>query len=180
MNLPLIVGEGSTDAAAWNYPEIFSESSFALYEINLYVRLCAICQPLSILQWQLTADYSLLTGNGVFGTSGPLHPTQRFWNLKQLASTPGGSFAIPAACNKVDINCAAFGNISRGEYAVHLVNNGAEREVLMKGIPPEVNYFTIYVTDSSKGMVKAGEVQVINGSAGFNLAPAGFTSLISH
>ena len=111
MNLPLIVGEGSTDAAAWNYPEIFSESSFALYEINLYMRLCAICQPVSILQWQLTADYSLLTGNGVFGTVGPLQPTQRFWNLKQLASTPEGSFAIPAACSKEDINCAAFGNI---------------------------------------------------------------------
>ena len=44
------------DAAAWRYPAIFKESTFALYEINLYTRLCAICQPLSILQWQLTAD----------------------------------------------------------------------------------------------------------------------------
>ncbi len=115
------------------------------------MRLCAICQPVSILQWQLTADYSLLTGNGIFGTVGPLLPTQRFWNLKQLASTPEGSFAIPAACNKEDINCAAFGNISRGKYAVHMVNNGAEREVMVKGIPPEVKYFTIYVTDRFQG-----------------------------
>jgi hypothetical protein len=180
MNLPLIVGEGSTDAAAWNYPEIFSEASFALYEINLYVRLCAICQPVSILQWQLTADYSLLTGSGIFGTVGPLLPTQRFWNLKQLASTPEGSFVIPATCSKEDINCAAFGNISRGKYAVHIVNNGAEREVMIKGIPSGVKYFTIYITDQLRGMEKAGEVQVINGNAGFKLAPAGFTTLISH
>jgi hypothetical protein len=180
MNLPLIVGEGSTDAAAWNYPEIFSEASFALYEINLYVRLCAICQPVSILQWQLTADYSLLTGSGIFGTVGPLLPTQRFWNLKQLASTPEGSFVIPATCSKEDINCAAFGNISRGKYAVHIVNNGAEREVMIKGIPSGVKYFTIYITDQVRGMEKAGEVQVINGNAGFKLAPAGFTTLISH
>jgi O-glycosyl hydrolase len=83
LNIPLIVGEGSTDAAAWNYPEIFSEESFAFYEINLYTRILAICQPLSILQWQLTADYSVLTGAGIFGTKGPLIPTQRFWNLKQ-------------------------------------------------------------------------------------------------
>jgi len=179
MNLPLIVAEGSTDAAAWNYPEIFSEATFAIYEINLYIRLCAICHPVSILQWQLTADYSLLTGNGIFGTGGPLKPTQRFWNLKQLASTPAGSFSIPAFCNKEDINCAAFGNISRGEYAVHIVNNGAEREVAMTGIPPAVKSFIIYITDSSRGMEKAGEVQVLNGKAGFRLAAAGFTTLIS-
>ncbi len=179
MNLPLIVGEGSTDAAAWNYPEIFSESSFALYEINLYMKLCAICQPVSILQWQLTADYSLLTGDGVFGTSGPLKPTQRFWNLKQLSFTPEGSFAIPAAVSKEGINCAAFGNISRGKYAVHVVNNGAERDVVVKGIPPEIKYFSIYITDSVRGMEKAGEVQVINGNAGFKLSAAAFTSLIS-
>ena len=180
LNLPLIVAEGSTDAAAWNYPEIFSEASFALYEVNLYIRLCAICQPASILQWQLTADYSLLTGNGVFGTSGPLRPTQRFWNLKQLASTPEDAFSIPVACSKEDINCAAFGNISRGAYAVHMVNNGAERAVVLKGIPPEVRYFSMYVTDPVRGMDKTCEVQVINGNASFKLAPAGFTSLLSN
>lgn len=179
MNLPLIVAEGSTDAAAWNYPEIFSESSFALYEINLYMRLCSMCQPVSILQWQLTADYSLLTGNGIFGTTGALAPTQRFWNLKQLASTPGFSFAIPASVNKEEIKCAAFGSISRGQYAIHIVNNGAEREVTVKGIPPEVKYFTIYVTDRSRGMEKAGEVKADNGTVAFRLAPSGFTSLIS-
>jgi hypothetical protein len=180
MNLPLIVAEGSTDAAAWNYPEIFSESSFALYEINLYMRLCAICQPASILQWQLTADYSLLTGNGIFGTAGNLLPTQRFWNLKQLASTPEASYAIPASSNKEEINCAAFGNISRGKYAVHIVNNGAERQVILKGFPPGVKVLTIYVTDNSRGMEKAGEVQVTDGICSFSLAPAGFTSLISN
>ncbi len=179
MNLPLIVAEGSTDAAAWNYPEIFSESSFALYEINLYMKLCAICQPVSILQWQLTADYSLLTGNGIFGTTGPLQPTQRFWNLKQLASTPEGSFSIPATSNREDINCAAFGNISRGKYAVHIVNNGAEREVVLKGIPPGIKYFSLYFTDQSNHMEKTGEVQVINGNATLKLGPAGFSSLIS-
>ncbi|MBS1231783.1 MAG: hypothetical protein H6R35_621, partial [Bacteroidetes bacterium] len=139
MNLPLLVAEGSTDAAAWNYPEIFSEQSFALYEINLYIRLCSFCQPLSILQWQLTADYSVLTGEGIFGTQGPLHPTQRFWNLKQLASTPENAFAIPFTCNKEGINCAAFANLSRGEYAVHIVNNGAECQAIVKGIPSDVH-----------------------------------------
>ena len=154
LNLPLLVAEGSTDAAAWNYPEIFSEQSFALYEINLYTRLCAICQPLSILQWQLTADYSVLTGKGIFGTQGPLLPTQRFWNLKQLASTPEDAFAIPFTCSKEGINCAAFANISRDEFALHIVNNGAECKSTIKGIPPGISSFEIFVTDHTMGMEK--------------------------
>ena len=57
-------------AAAWRYREVFNEQSFALYEINLYLRILAIAQPRSILQWQLTADYSVLTGGGIFNDSG--------------------------------------------------------------------------------------------------------------
>jgi hypothetical protein len=62
LNVPLLVAEGSTDAAAYRYPQILNEQSFALYEINLYLRILAIAQPRSILQWQLTADYSPLAG----------------------------------------------------------------------------------------------------------------------
>jgi hypothetical protein len=178
LNLPLIVAEGSTDAAAWNYPEIFSEQTFAFYEINLYTRILAICQPLSILQWQLTADYSLLTGQGVFGTSGPLEPIQRFWNLKQLASTPEDAFAIPLTCSKALVNCAAFGNLSRNEYAIHMVNNGAECKTIVKGIPEGVASFDIYVTDREKDMEKTGQAKVVNGTAEFTLNPAAFITLI--
>ncbi len=178
LNLPLMVAEGSTDAAAWNYPEIFSEQSFALHEINLYTRLCALCQPVSILQWQLTADYSVLTGDGIFGTKGPLRPTQRFWNLKQLASTPADAFAIPVSKNKADVTCAAFANISRGEYAVHIVNNGAECGAVVKGLPTHIASLDIFVTDQQKEMEKVGEAIVTNGTAEFKLLPAGFTTLI--
>jgi hypothetical protein len=97
MKLPLIVGEGSIDASAWAYPAIFLEQTYTMEEINLYIRLMGICQPLSILQWQLTSDYSPLTGAGIFGKEGPLEPTQRFWNLKQLASTPEGLNYFPVS-----------------------------------------------------------------------------------
>lgn len=177
LNLPLIIAEGSTDAAAWSYPEIFYEQAFALYEINLYMRLCSICEPLSILQWQLTSDYSPLKGEGIYGTGGPLTPTRRFWNLKQLASTPANAFSIPVSCNKEEINCAAFGNIAKGDYAVHLVNNGAVRQITIKGIPAGIEAFDIFVTDESKGMEKTGTVKVENGVAVFQLLPASFTTL---
>jgi O-glycosyl hydrolase len=179
MNLPLIVAEGSTDAAAWTYPEIFYEQTFALYEINLYIRICSICQPLSILQWQLTSDYSVLMGDGIFRTAGPMKPTRRFWNLKQLASTPEGAFALPNTCNKEEINCASFGNLARGEYAVHIVNNGAEREAVIKGLPSDVTRLEIYVTDTTRGMEKTGEIKAEDGSFMLNLPPAAMISLIS-
>ncbi len=68
-----------TDSNAHQYPQIFLEPSFALHEIELYERILAIAQPKSILHWQLTSDYSLLAGGGVYGDNGPLRPTQRFW-----------------------------------------------------------------------------------------------------
>jgi hypothetical protein len=178
LNLPLIVAEGSTDAAAWNYPAIFYEQSFALYEINLYIRLCSICQPLSILQWQLTSDYSVLAGEGLFGTTGPLRPSRRFWNLKQLASTPEGSFALPLTCNSEFVNCAAFGNIARGEYAIHMVNNGAARNAVIKGLPAGLNFVDVYITDENRGMEKNDSIEVTNGTAELTLPAAAFITII--
>jgi hypothetical protein len=108
MNLPLLVGEGSMDAGAWRYPDIFKESTYAMAEMNLYVRILKICQPESILQWQLTADYSPLMGGGVFGDMNvPLTPTQRFWNFKQIADMPEGLFAMPVEADQNNITCAA-------------------------------------------------------------------------
>lgn len=179
LNVPLLVGEGSTDAAAHTYPEIFHESTFAFYEINLYIRICAICQPLSILQWQLTSDYSVLWGDGVYGSDGPLRPTQRFWNLKQLATTPEHAFALPVTCDKKAVNCAAFGNAARGKYAVHLVNNGASRTATVNGLPQTVSELQIYITDREKGMENPGTVRVVNGTVTVELPANSFVSLIN-
>ena len=122
-------------------------------------------------------DYSVLTGGGVFGTQGSLQPTQRFWNLRQLASTPENAFSIPFTCSRVGVNCAAFASISRGEYAVHIVNNGAECQATVKGIPFDVKLLEIFVTDSNLNMQKTGEVKVVDGTAVFKLHTAGFTTL---
>ncbi|MDH6306374.1 mannose/cellobiose epimerase-like protein (N-acyl-D-glucosamine 2-epimerase family)/O-glycosyl hydrolase [Parabacteroides sp. PF5-5] len=178
LNVPLIVGEGSTDAAAWRYPQIFKESTFALYEINLYIRICAISQPLSILQWQLTSDYSVLWGDGIFGSDGPMRPTQRFWNLKQLANTPEQSFALPFNCNKEGLNCAAFGNLAQGKYAVHVVNNGASRRVTIKGLP-SASKVKVYATNSQLKMAEITDVQSSQGSISFEMPAISFVTLFA-
>jgi len=178
LNVPLLVAEGSTDAAAYRYPRIFQEQSFALYEINLYLRILAIAQARSILQWQMTADYSLLAGGGIFGEQGPLRPTRRFWNLKQLASTPPRSFALPVACNKSNLTCAAFGDIADDIYTVHIVNNDAARTATLTGLPPAVKRLSIWVTDSQRGMQEGDPIPVAGGKAEFKLDATSFTTVI--
>ena len=177
INVPLIVGEGSTDAAAWRYPAIFKESTFALYEINLYMRLCAICQPLSILQWQLTADYSLLQGNGILGDDGPLRPTQRFHNLRQLAMTPADAFSIPLAVDKENVNTAAFYNKALGKGALHMVNNGAACKAELSGLPASVSQAVVYVTNASQNAEEMS-VNVSQGIATIDMPAESFITVL--
>jgi hypothetical protein len=176
---PLIVGEGSIDAAAWNYPEIFREQVYILEEINLYIRILAICQPQSILQWQLTADYSPLAGGGIFGDNGPLRPTQRFWNFKQLSSTPSDLSAIPFSSSNMEITCAALGDVKTDTYVIHIVNNGASREATVSGLPGNIKILRQVVTDSSRGMEEIAKLNVVNGQAKFTLGKMSYTTLIT-
>jgi hypothetical protein len=179
VDVPLVVAEGSTDAAAYRYPQIFTEQSFALYEINLYLRILSIAQPRSILQWQFTADYSVLAGGGIFNDNGPLRPTRRFWNLKQLASTPPRSFSLPVACDKQpNLTCAAFGDIADGIYTVHIVNNGATRTATLTGLPPTVKQLRLWVTDAQRGMQESDRIPVTDGKAQFPLAATSYTTVI--
>jgi hypothetical protein len=178
LNVPLIVAEGSTDAAAWRYPLIFHEQSFAFYEINLYTRILALAQPKSILQWQLTADYSVLAGGGIFGDNGPLRPTQRYFNLKQLASTPPRSFWLPVKCDRQELSCAAFGNIAEDLYTLHVVNNGGSRPATIAGLPAAVKELRVWITDSKRGMQEGARIPVVDGKAQFTLDPMTFTTLI--
>ena len=179
LNVPLLVAEGSTDAAAYRYPQIFNEQSFALYEINLYLRILAIAQPKSILQWQFTSDYSVLAGGGIFNDHGPLRPTRRFWNLKQLASTPPRSFSLPVACKGPNLTCAAFGDIAGGIYTVHMVNNGAARTATLTGFPPEVRQLSVWVTDATRGMQESERIPVAAGKAQVSLAATSYTTVIA-
>ena len=179
INVPLIVGEGSIDAAAWNYPSILEEQVYTMEEINLYIRLLSICQPLSILQWQLTSDYSPLAGGGIFGNNEPLRPTQRFWNFKQLASAPKGLFAMPVTSDRPDITVAALGDNKKEVYTIHIVNNGAGRDAAITGLPSSVKELSIYITDKNRAVKKERTIHVLKGNANFHLDAGTYTTLIT-
>ncbi|WP_460585431.1 glycoside hydrolase [Hymenobacter arcticus] len=179
IKLPLLVGEGSIDAQAWGYPAVFEESTYALQEITLYTRLLAQCQPLSILQWQLTSDYSPLAGGGIYGNPAGLHPTQRFWNLKQLANTPENVVALPLTADRPKVAAAALGNPAQGVYALHLVNNGATRPVTLTGLPATVKALRFFVTDKTRAVQEGPRVAVAKGTARFTLEAGTYVTLES-
>jgi hypothetical protein len=179
LKLPLIVGEGSIDAAAWNYPAIFEEQIYIMQEIDLYTQLLAVCQPLSILQWQFTSDYSPMAGGGIFGNNEPLRPTQRFWNFKQFASTPKGLFAMPITGDRPNITVAAVGDNKKKIYTIHVVNNGAARNATLTGLPSSVKNMNIYTTDKINAVKKGALLKVINGVVKFHVNSESFTTLIS-
>jgi hypothetical protein len=179
MNVPLLITEGGLDPSAHQYPQLFLEPSFALREIELYERILALSKPTSILHWQLTADYSLLTGGGVYRDSGPIRPTQRFWNVKQMAATPPNAFNLPARCDRPGLTCAAFGDIASGVYAVHVVNTGTARRTTITGLPAEVKQLRMWVTDGQRGMQEGERVAVTGGKAEFQLDATSYTTLVS-
>ena len=172
--LPLMIAEGGTDPASYSHRSLFLEPWYSLDEINLYMRCMALSRPVSILHWQLTDDYCILSG----GRNGQaLAPTQRFYNLKQLNLTP------PEAPS-LDINggprvvAAAYGDATHG-WAIHLVNIGTTRSVTITGLPASLTQLYPTVTDSSRNMKALAPVPVKGGAAEFTLDYQSFVTLTS-
>jgi hypothetical protein len=173
LNVPLLVAEGGLDPSAHQYRAIFLEPWFCLNEVSQYVEICRVAQPLSILHWQLTADYSILTG----GNGGQaLQPAQRFWDIKQLGMTAADSRAMLITCDNPKVISCAFAD--HGAWVVHLVNNGAARTASVSGLPGGVKEMRAFVTDSRRGMQETGRVPVVQGTVQLPVDAMSFTSLV--
>jgi hypothetical protein len=98
-----------------------------------------------------------------FGTDGPIAPIQRFWNLKQLASTAKGLHYLPISCDRASVTCAALGDAATNTYALHIVNNGAERKVILKNLPDTLGSFQIFYTSKTASMQEGPMVLVHKG-----------------
>jgi hypothetical protein len=177
LDLPLMVTEGGPDSAAHRYPQIFLQPWFAMQEVDAYVRIAAACQPATIMPWQLTSDYSVLAGGGIYGDAGPLRPTQRFWNLKQFGATPAGSRWLPVTCDRPNVSGAAFAAGPGGGVGLHLVNNGATRPAVVRGLPPTMRTLRVFCTDATRGMEEMDPVAMVNGEVRVILPAGAFVSL---
>ena len=176
---PLLVAEGSIDAGAYRYPQVFLEPWYALEEARVYLRVLALSRPASIMPWELTSDYSLLAGGGIFGdSSSALHPTERFFVVKQLASVPPNAFHVPVRCSRAETSCAALADAADDTYVVHLVNDGASRPATITGLPAGVRELRVWVTDATRGMAEQPRIAVQDGAAHLTLDATSFTTLV--
>jgi hypothetical protein len=62
-------------------------------------------------------------------------------------------------------------------YAVHVVNNGASRQVTLTGLPDKVKTLRTYVTDQKNHMKEGPRVTVAKGQARFTAAATSYTTL---
>lgn len=108
---------------------------------------------------------------------GPLRPTQRFHNLRQLAMTPVDAFAIPLTVDKENVNTAAFYNKAQGRGALHIVNNGAACKAEIAGLPASVIQAVAYVTNASQ-CAEEKRVEVAQGKATLDLPAESFVTLL--
>ncbi len=178
MRLPVMVTEGGPDAEAHRHPDLFLEPAYQLDEVALYVRVLSLAQLSSILHWQYTTDYSVLKGGGAYGHEGPLAPTLRYWAIKQLGSMEQGVRALPVRADRPNLATAAFVD-GKGGAIVHLVNQGAEREATVAGLPAGTKQLQVLVSDTARGMEDRGLVPVVDGRASVKLPATSFTSLFA-
>ncbi len=173
--LPLLVAEGGTDPDSYRYGSVFLEPWYALDEINLYVRCLALARPAAILHWQLTDNYSVLTG----GRNGqPLQPTERYYNLQQLNLTPPSAPSLGITTDRPHLTAAAYGDDHDG-YAIHLVNTGATRPVTLTGLPTALTALYPTVTDGTRQFKALPPVPVSTGTAQFTLDAQSYVTLTS-
>ena len=99
--------------------------------------------------------------------------------MKQLSYTPAGLHHLPLTSSSDDLFVAALGDAKQKKYAFHLVNEGAEREVLLTGLPAHLKRLRLYVTDQKKGMEKGELLPVSAGEVRFKIGAACFVSLMS-
>jgi hypothetical protein len=96
-----------------------------------------------------------------------------------LGATPAGAFAMPITVDKSDVTCAAFGDLANGVYAVHIVNNGAQRTAILDGLPQSLSATRYLITDANRGMEEDKPVQIRNGKAEFILPSSSYVTLIN-
>ncbi len=173
LKVPLLCAEGGTDSDAYRYPQIFLEPWFGMYEFDTYLKILQYGQAASVLHWQLTENYSVLTGGGGV----PLQPTRRFFNLKQLDLTPPATPFIPLTGDSPNISHAAYGDAAKGMLVVHLLNNGTAREVTLTGLPAATKELHLFITDQSRQMKEMDKVSVTSGSAKLNLDADAYATL---
>ncbi|CAN5600838.1 hypothetical protein BH09PLA1_BH09PLA1_26430 [soil metagenome] len=160
--VPLVVAEAGTDPDAHQYRNILNEPWYAVEEAENYLRCLTLSQPASIMHWQLTPDYGMVSLGKHEGDR--IQPSRRWWQFKQLADlSPANATIFASRCDRSAITVTALGKKETGAFVVHLSNVGATRKTLIQGLPTGVK-FHCYVTDIARDMQPSDELFTANDS----------------
>ncbi|MBN1844216.1 MAG: hypothetical protein JW810_00930 [Sedimentisphaerales bacterium] len=141
LRLPLLVTELGVDAQAWQ-TRSYSTFYYALREVRMYQEILLYARPQGTMQWEFTADYSLVEQERRSADSNRLVPTERFWFVKHFCNlTPAAAEALETRSDHPKVLFTAFAGRHNGRRILtcHIANLAAEREATLTGLPADLS-----------------------------------------
>ena len=110
------------------------------------------------MQWEFTSDYSIVNDQG----GGVLVPHKRFWFVKHFCNlTPQGADALATTSSKDRVLFTAFAGKENGRDALvmHVLNESAEREARITGLPDGYEGFRVVRTSEAEDFAEIGRLE---------------------
>jgi hypothetical protein len=167
LSLPLLVTELGVDAGAY-HSRGYNSYHYGLREAKMTQELIMYAHPQGTQYWQFTNDYALAR----VGDGGKVTPTSRFFLVKHFTDlTPRHSEGLAVSSDQGKVLATAFRK--DGKYVVHVLNNGAARDVTIGGVPAGLTWKRIETTEAAP--------YVDRGATGLELQlpPHSLTTLVS-
>jgi hypothetical protein len=141
LRLPLLVTELGVDAAAY-YTRSWNSFHYGLREAQMTQELLIHARPQGTQFWQFTNDYALARAL----PNGAVEPTGRFWLMKHFTNlTPRKAQSVALTSDQKLVLATGF---RAGEsYALHLLNRGPAREVVLENLP-DMAWYTTQTTET--------------------------------
>ena len=179
LKLPLLVTELGVDSGAWR-SRAFDNYHYAVREMRMYQELLLHARPRGTMQWEFTADYSIVEQQSDADGKTLITPTARYHLVKHFCNlTPRGAEALTTSADNPKVLFTAFrGQVAgRVVYTLHVVNTGPGRQATIKGIPAGVDSLRAVRTGEREGFAQLGQVPVEGGTVRLQLAANSLVSL---
>ncbi len=181
LQLPLLVAEFGVDPSAWQ-GQMYDSFHYGTREVGMLQELLLYARPQSALLWELTEDYSIVKTRSASGAK-ELAPTHRFWFVKHFSDlTPRKADALETSSDNPKVLFTAFSGEDEGQRTItlHVANLGAERDVTLRGLPPEVHELRTVRTSETEDFLELAPVKPESGSVMIRMPARCLLTLTNH
>ncbi|MCE5237457.1 hypothetical protein LLH23_03085 [bacterium] len=167
LKLPLLVTELGVDAGAWR-TRAYDNTSYALREVRMYQELLLHARPQGTMQWEFTADYSIVKLSKEEQGQERITPTVRFFFVKHFCNlTPYHSQALTTVSDHPKVLVTAFS--AGAALTVHIANLGAARSARLSGLPADLTRLQAVRTSAEDSFRQLEPVPVVQGAVAVEL-----------